>query len=75
MIRNTVNWLTVCSFEGAKLWCFVLLLKEISLVHRRLMQEATQAAPKPLSMLTTVTLEAQEFSMPRSAATPPKLAP
>lgn len=39
------------------------------------MQEATQAAPKPLSMLTTVTLEAQEFSMPRSAATPPKLAP
>ncbi len=39
------------------------------------MQEATQAAPKPLSMFTTVTLEAQEFSMPRSAATPPKLAP
>ncbi len=40
-----------------------------------LMQEATQAAPKPLSILTTVTLEAQELSMPRSAATPPKLAP
>jgi hypothetical protein len=44
-------------------------------LYRRLMQEATQAAPKPLSMLTTVTLEAQELSMPRSAATPPKLAP
>ena len=43
--------------------------------YRRLMQEATQAAPKPLSMLTTVTLEPQELSMPSSAATPPKLAP
>jgi hypothetical protein len=43
--------------------------------YKRLMQEATQAAPKPLSMLTTVTFEAQELSMPRSAATPPKLAP
>ena len=43
--------------------------------YRRLMQEATQAAPKPLSILTTVTLEAQELSMPSSAATPPKLAP
>jgi len=39
------------------------------------MQEATQAAPKPLSMFTTVTLEAHELSMPRRAATPPKLAP
>jgi len=39
------------------------------------MQEATQAAPKPLSMLTTVTLEAQELSIPRSAVMPPKLAP
>jgi hypothetical protein len=44
-------------------------------LYGRLMQEATQAAPKPLSMLTTVTLEAQELSMPSSAATPPKLAP
>ncbi len=43
--------------------------------YNRLMQEATQAAPKPLSILTTVTLEAQELSMPRSAATPLKLAP
>jgi hypothetical protein len=39
------------------------------------MQEATQAAPKPLSMLTTVTFDAQLFNMPSSAATPPKLAP
>jgi len=39
------------------------------------MQEATQAAPKPLSMLTTVTLDAQELSMPSKAAIPPKLAP
>jgi len=43
--------------------------------YNRLMQEATHAAPKPLSMLTTVTFEAQLFSMPSSAATPPKLAP
>jgi hypothetical protein len=43
--------------------------------HKRLMQEATHAAPKPLSILTTVTLEAQEFSIPNNAATPPKLAP
>ena len=43
--------------------------------YRRLMQEATQAAPNPLSILTTVTLDAQELSMPSSAATPPKLAP
>ena len=37
--------------------------------------EATQAAPKPLSMFTTDTPFAQLFSMPSSAATPPKLAP
>jgi hypothetical protein len=39
------------------------------------MQEATHAAPKPLSIFTTVTFDAQLFSMPSSAATPPKLAP
>src|SRR5260370_1550118 len=44
-------------------------------LYRRLMQEATQAAPKPLSMLTTGTLEGQELCMPRGAARPPKLAP
>ena len=36
---------------------------------------AMQAAPKPLSMFTTATPGAHEFSMPSSAATPPKLAP
>lgn len=36
---------------------------------------AAQAAPNPLSMLTTVTPEAQQFSMPSSAATPPNAAP
>ena len=41
----------------------------------RLMVEAATAAPKPLSMLTTVTPVPQELSMPRSAARPPKLAP
>lgn len=33
------------------------------------------AAPKPLSMLTTVTLGEQELSMPSNAATPLKAAP
>ena len=41
----------------------------------RLIVEAATAAPKPLSMLTTVTPVAQELSMPRRAASPPKLAP
>ncbi len=39
------------------------------------LQEATQAAPNPLSIFTTVTFDAQLFSIPSSAATPPKLAP
>jgi len=39
------------------------------------MSEAMQAAPKPLSMLTTETLGEQVFNMPRRAATPPKDAP
>ncbi len=43
--------------------------------HRRLMSEATYPAPKPLSILTTVTLEAHEFIMPSSAAMPWKAAP
>src|SRR6056297_552102 len=41
----------------------------------RLMRLAAKAAPKPLSMLTTVTPEAQELSIPSRAATPPKAAP
>ena len=40
-----------------------------------LIADATQAAPKPLSMFTTATPLAQLFSMPSSAARPPKLAP
>ncbi len=36
---------------------------------------AAAAAPKPLSMLTTVTPAAQELSMPSSAARPPNEAP
>ena len=43
--------------------------------HSRLMSEAMQAAPKPLSILTTETLGEQVFSMPSSAATPPNDAP
>jgi hypothetical protein len=34
------------------------------------MSEAMQAAPKPLSILTTETLGEQVFNMPSSAATP-----
>ena len=40
-----------------------------------LMRLAIAAAPKPLSMLTTATPDAQLFSIPSSAASPPKLAP
>jgi len=36
---------------------------------------AAYPAPKPLSMLTTVTPGAHELSMPSRAAMPPKLAP
>ena len=46
-----------------------------SLVYNRLTMLAKQAAPKPLSMLTTATFEAQLLSIPSSAAMPPKLAP
>ena len=55
---------------------FVESLKEVGhSVYNRLIHDATHAAPKPLSIFTTVTLDAQELSMPSSAATPPKLAP
>ena len=42
---------------------------------RWLMRVAAAAAPKPLSMFTTTTPAAQEFSIASSAARPPKLAP
>ena len=41
----------------------------------RLSIDAIRPAPNPLSMFTTATPAAQEFSIPSSAATPPKLAP
>ena len=45
-------------------------------VHgRRLINDATYPAPNPLSMFTTLTLEAQELSIPSSAAIPLKDAP
>ncbi len=46
-----------------------------SLFYFLLITAAAYPAPNPLSMLTTVTPDAQEFSMPRRAAIPPKLAP
>ena len=42
---------------------------------RWLIELATAAAPKPLSILTTETPLAQLFSIPSKAARPPKLAP
>jgi hypothetical protein len=39
------------------------------------MSEAMQAAPNPLSMLTTETLGEHVFNMPSNAATPPREAP
>src|SRR6267378_288215 len=43
--------------------------------HVWLMRLAAAAAPNPLSILTTVTPEAQELSMPSRAASPPNDAP
>ena len=43
--------------------------------HSRLINDAIQAAPKPLSIFTTLTFGEQVFNMPRSAATPPNDAP
>ena len=43
--------------------------------QRRLIKLATKPAPKPLSIFTTVTFEAHEFSIPNNAATPPNEAP
>jgi len=43
--------------------------------YSRLITEERTPAPKPLSMLTTPTVGAQELSIPSRAATPPKLAP
>src|SRR5215475_5187766 len=48
---------------------------EIHERYYRLIRLATTPAPRPLSMLTTVTLEAQLLSIPSSAAIPLKLAP
>jgi hypothetical protein len=42
---------------------------------RRLMSDATYPAPNPLSIFTTLTLEAHEFNIPRSAAIPLNDAP
>jgi hypothetical protein len=50
-------------------------LADEHLPHSRLMSEAMQAAPNPLSMFTTDTLGEQVFNMPSNAATPPKDAP
>ena len=47
----------------------------IHFAFRWLMADAWYPAPKPLSMFTTDTPEAHEFSMASSAATPPNEAP
>src|SRR5262245_22596629 len=44
-------------------------------LYKWLIRLATFAAPKPLSMFTTDTPDAQLLIMPSSAAMPPKLAP
>src|SRR6266576_7151915 len=43
--------------------------------QRRFIRLATNPAPKPLPILTTVTFDAQEFNIPSNAATPPNEAP
>src|SRR5690606_3575082 len=53
----------------------LLELNHHRLAHRERIRLAAAAAPKPLSMFTTSTPDAQELSMPSSAARPPKDAP
>jgi len=65
----------------------MVMRRGVSLFHPGLMRGAVQApgrrvsrtraiaAPKPLSMFTTVTPAAQLDSMPSSALTPPRLTP
>jgi len=43
--------------------------------HNRLINDATYPAPKPLSMLTTLTFDAQEFIIPSRAVKPLNDAP
>lgn len=50
-------------------------LSDKAACQSRLISEATYPAPKPLSILTTVTFEAHEFIMPSRAAIPWKAAP
>ena len=51
------------------------ILAILAIHQSRLIIEATYPAPKPLSIFTTLTFEAQEFSMPNSAARPLNDAP
>ena len=44
-------------------------------LYSRLIRAATYPAPNPLSIFTTLTFEAQEFIIPKSAASPLNAAP
>ena len=43
--------------------------------YRRLISDATYPAPNPLSIFTTLTFDAHEFIIPKSAAKPLNAAP
>ena len=49
--------------------------KNIERFYFRLIMAAMYPAPKPLSILTTATLELQLFNMANSAVRPPRLVP
>src|SRR5580704_2381425 len=53
----------------------VPLLHSQSNLYSRLITLATQPAPNPLSIFTTLTFDAQLFNIPSSAVSPPKLDP
>src|SRR5688572_9147329 len=59
-------------YASLDLWIYGSIDLEI---YRWLIRLAIAAAPNPLSILTTDTPAAQLLSIPRSAASPPKLAP
>lgn len=56
-------------------YCLLITVYHQEVIYTRFIRLAANPAPKPLSILTTVTPAAQELSIPNKAASPLKLAP
>lgn len=79
--RNTLHtklvvWIRrIAPLEGSRESKMLMCSSPPGGIYTRFMRLAANPAPKPLSMLTTVTPAAQELSIPNNAASPLKLAP